>query len=129
MIGLGIQILFFACFITAITVFHYRILRYPTTASLDTNRPWKQYISVLYFTSALILVRSIFRVAEFAEGHDGTLQSNEVYLYCLDTTLMFLCSAAFNFWYPDRVISPAAPKNQERIEIGGLSGSHERLGC
>ncbi|KAI8224351.1 Tyrosinase-like protein orsC [Colletotrichum sp. SAR 10_86] len=71
LVGLGVQILFFACFMASISVFHYRIVRQPTTLSLAGGRPWKEYILVLYFTSFLILVRSIFRVAEFAEGQSG----------------------------------------------------------
>ncbi|KAE9583194.1 Protein RTA1 [Colletotrichum fructicola] len=121
LVGLGIQILFFACFMASISVFHYRILRQPTTLSLAGVRPWKEYILVLYFTSLLILVRSIFRVAEFAEGQTGTLQSNEVYLYCLDTALMFLCSGAFNVWFPGRVVSSSVDKDVDDLRLSEIS--------
>ncbi|KAI8155853.1 Protein RTA1 [Colletotrichum sp. SAR 10_65] len=76
LVGLGIQILFFACFMASISVFHYRILRQPTTLSLAGVRPWKEYVLVLYFTSLLILIRSIFRVAEFAEGQTAESQGS-----------------------------------------------------
>lgn len=121
LVGLGVQILFFACFISSISVFHYRIQQQPTTVSLSGGCPWKQCILVLYFTSFLILVRSIFRIAEFAEGQQGTLQSNEIYLYCLDTSLMFLCSAAFNLWFPGRSLSPSVDKDVEELRLSEIS--------
>ncbi|KAI3548722.1 hypothetical protein CSPX01_02745 [Colletotrichum filicis] len=125
LVGLGIQILFFAAFIVTISVFHYRIINHPTTTSMNGRRPWRQFIMVLYATSFLILVRSIFRVAEFAEGRDGVLQTTEVYLYCLDTSLMFLCAAAFNVWFPGRIVSPITFKDEERFPLGAVSNQED----
>ncbi|KAF4781066.1 hypothetical protein HER10_EVM0006721 [Colletotrichum scovillei] len=125
LVGLGIQILFFAAFIVTISVFHYRIINHPTTTSMNGRRPWRQFIMVLYATSFLILVRSIFRVAEFAEGRYGVLQTTEVYLYCLDTSLMFLCAAAFNVWFPGRIVSPITFKHEERFPLGAVSNQED----
>ncbi|CAH0046582.1 unnamed protein product [Clonostachys solani] len=118
LVGLGIQILFFACFIAAISLFHVRIIRRPTTTSLGAQVPWRQFILILYFCSILILVRSVFRVAEFAAGQDSVLQKSEVYLYCLDTALMLICSVTFNVWHPSGVVSSRSPKaNYTDIEL------------
>ncbi|KAH7139637.1 RTA1 like protein-domain-containing protein [Dactylonectria estremocensis] len=115
--GLGIQILFFGCFIAAISVFHFRILQAPTTTSLTTSLPWKQSLYVLYSTSLLIMVRSIFRVAEFAAGQTSVLQSTETYLYCLDTAPMWICSVAFNVWHPSRVVQGQQHKDEGQLEL------------
>ncbi|KAH8598640.1 RTA1 like protein-domain-containing protein [Bisporella sp. PMI_857] len=103
--GLGIQIIFFGCFIIAVFTFHYRIIQLPTTISLQTKLPWGQYIAVLYFSSFLALARSILRVAKFATGQHGAIQMSEIYLYCFDSALMLLCSAAFNVPYLSQVES------------------------
>ncbi|KAF7558223.1 hypothetical protein G7Z17_g166 [Cylindrodendrum hubeiense] len=102
--GLAIQIIFFGIFIAVISVFHYRIVRHPTTASLETALPWKRYIYVLYGASLLIMVRSLFRVAEFSAGSDSVLQTEEAYLYCLDAALMLICSMLFNIQHPSSVV-------------------------
>lgn len=66
--GLGIQILFFGLFMIAILVFHWRIHSKPTRQSLELVQPWRKFVWVLYATSILIMVRSMFRVAEYVEG-------------------------------------------------------------
>ncbi|KAF5227297.1 hypothetical protein FANTH_14801 [Fusarium anthophilum] len=68
LVGLAIQILFFAGFIIVISIFHYRILQQPTKTSQETPLPWSQYIIILYFVSLLVMIRSMFRMAEFAAG-------------------------------------------------------------
>ncbi|KAH8683671.1 RTA1 like protein-domain-containing protein [Ilyonectria robusta] len=118
LVGLAIQIIFFGCFIAVISVFHYRVLKNPTRTSVTTHLPWGQFIYVLYFTSLLIMVRSIFRVAEFAGGEGSALQTSEAYLYCLDTVLMFSCCVAFNVWHPSRVVSAHGQKGYGDVELG-----------
>ncbi|KAH7123312.1 RTA-like protein [Dactylonectria estremocensis] len=102
--GLGIQITFFGIFIAVISAFHYRIVRSPTTASMETVLPWKRYMYVLYFASVLIMARSIFRVAEFAAGQESVLQTEEAFIYGLDATLMFICTVLFNVQHPSIVV-------------------------
>ncbi|KAG5660911.1 hypothetical protein KAF25_002554, partial [Fusarium avenaceum] len=116
LVGLGIQILFFVGFIIVISIFHYRIRNQPTRISQETTLPWDQYILVLYFVSVLIMIRSIFRVAEFAAGQESVLQTSEAFLYCFDTALMFLCSCVFNLRHPSRVVR-STYKSVEALEL------------
>lgn len=55
---------------------------------------------MLYSTSVLIIVRSVFRVAEFAMGNNGYLLSNEWPLYVFDTIPMLVVCLLFFVWYP-----------------------------
>ena len=103
--GLGIQILFFGSFIIATLVFHRRILARPTATSLGLTTPWKKLIWVLYITSTLILIRSIFRIIEYVMGSEGELLQKEVYLYIFDALPMFLTVVALNWFHPSRVIT------------------------
>ncbi|KPM41928.1 hypothetical protein AK830_g4655 [Neonectria ditissima] len=113
LVGLAIQIIFFGVFIAVISFFHFRIVRHPTTTSLETTLPWKRYILVLYAASLLIMIRSIFRVAEFAGGPTGTLQTSEAYMYCLDSTLMLICVLLFNIQHPSTVVQKSQHKSSE----------------
>ncbi|WYZ42087.1 hypothetical protein EsH8_V_000982 [Colletotrichum jinshuiense] len=105
LVGLAIQIIFFGFFFIVTIAFHRRIIREPTTVSRHTDIPWRSYILVLYTVSALILVRSVFRVAEYAMGKDGELMSKEIYIYIFDSLLIFICVVIFNIWHPSRVVS------------------------
>ncbi|KAK4445438.1 RTA-like protein [Podospora aff. communis PSN243] len=107
-VGLFLQIIFFSLFISVTAVFHRRILSRPTRTSQEVSVPWRRYILVLYAVSVLIMVRSIFRVAEFIQGPQGTLMTNEVYLYVFDTVLMFFVSVVFNVYHPSTIIDDAS---------------------
>ncbi|KAM6521626.1 hypothetical protein FSOLCH5_006382 [Fusarium solani] len=125
LIGLGIQIAFFAGFIIVISIFHYRILLQPTKTSQETLLPWSQYILVLYFVSLLIMIRSIFRVAEFAAGQTSVLQTSEAYLYCLDTMLMFFVCIVFNVRHPSQVVQNPNYKNMDHEMEDGRAPADE----
>lgn len=103
--GLCIQLGIFGFFIMAAAVFNYRIGAVPTERSLAVSVPWQEHLFVLYAASLLIMIRSIFRVAEYVMGSDGVLLSKEFYLYIFDATLMFLVMFLFNVWHPKEIIS------------------------
>jgi hypothetical protein len=130
--GLFVQLIFFTLFVVVAADFHRRLVkdipvkkRYTPTALFRKGRndrctadrpldivlsreavselPWKRHLYVLYGTSALILVRSIFRVIEYIQGNSGYLLSNEVFLYVFDATLMFLVMVLFNWIHPSQI--------------------------
>ena len=102
--GLGIQVVFFGLFIVTTIVFHTRINKQPTSASLGATTPWRRLIWVLYISSALIMIRSVFRMVEFGMGNSGVLQRNEGYLFGMDGALMFLVCAAQLWCHPGQVV-------------------------
>jgi hypothetical protein len=76
MAGLGIQLAFFGFFIIVAGIFHFRIVRDPTSiatsmGSSSTRRPSERVLWTSYVVSLLILVRSVFRMTEYAGGNDG----------------------------------------------------------
>ncbi|KAH7128177.1 RTA1 like protein-domain-containing protein [Dendryphion nanum] len=83
----------------------------PATASAVTaaavvdasELPWKRHIVVLYVTSVLVLVRSVFRLVEYIQGKDGYLLSREVYLYACDAALMVVVLGLFNLVHPSQI--------------------------
>ena len=103
--GLGIQVIFFGFFIIVAGIFHTRISRYPTTQSETVNVPWQRYLTILYIASGLIMIRSVFRIAEYVMGQDGFLLDHEIFLYIFDSALMFLTMILFNVSHPSAIIS------------------------
>lgn len=100
--GLGVQVTFFLVFLSTSILVHKRLRDKPTTES--TTAPWLKHMHALYFASLLISIRSIFRLAEFASGHEGTLMTHEVYLYIFDAVLIFGVSVCFNVVHPGDII-------------------------
>jgi tellurite resistance protein TehA-like permease len=102
--GLVVQILFFGFFILTILIFHIRMIKAPTSKVLDDEDPvariWKRHMYALYTGSLLILVRSVFRLIEYAQGNDGFLISHEVFLYVFDSVFMVGVMVLFAIVHP-----------------------------
>jgi len=101
--GLCAQILFFGCFIVVSISFDHAIHKAPTVKSSSSDIPWHKHLKTLYLASVLILVRSIFRVVEYAQGNDGFLLRHEYFLCVFDSVLMFLVMVVFNLVHPSEI--------------------------
>ncbi|RMZ71939.1 rta1 domain [Pyrenophora seminiperda CCB06] len=138
--GLFVQLIFFGLFIIVSGVFHYRLVkdlplqkRYGPSMMFRSkeashaaqsspgpslsrehlsNLPWKRHLFNLYFASALIMIRSTFRVIEYIGGNAGYLLSHEVFLYVFDALLMFFVMLSFNLIHP----SQATNMYEKRLE-------------
>jgi len=87
--------------------------------------PWQENLFILYISSTFIMVRSIFRIAEYVQGNDGTLLKTETCLYIFDATLMFLAMLLFNVFHPSNIISKATLRtNNWASENSGGSGRY-----
>ena len=96
-VGLAVQLLAFTLFLTVAGIFHSRVRR---DSRFIQGLPWERLLHVLYISGALIMVRSVFRVAEYAMGYDGYLMSTEVYFYIFDALLMWLTMALYVIYFP-----------------------------
>ncbi|KAI1451286.1 RTA1-domain-containing protein [Annulohypoxylon moriforme] len=121
LLGLAIQVIFFGFFIIVTIVFHVRIAKGPTMKSLSTTAPWQMFLYELYFTSILIMIRSVFRMIEYSQGNDGSLLQSEAYGYVLDALLMAVVTACFSFFHPSRVLK----REVIPYENAGLQESNE----
>lgn len=101
--GLVVQILFFGCFMVTSVLWHSRMVRNPTTRNLSGSIPWEMQLYSLYAASMLILVRSVFRLIEYAQGNDGYLISHEAFLYIFDSTLMWITMAILAWIHPSEI--------------------------
>ena len=129
--GLGIQIAFFGLFIITTVLFHVRIAANPTPKSYSVTVPWRQFLWALYVTSGLILIRSVFRMVEYALGFNSVLMKKEVYLLVLDGMLMVMVSAAFLWYHPSKILvqqASAGPGTlMADLEGAPIEGDYERV--
>ncbi|CAI7677044.1 unnamed protein product [Penicillium pancosmium] len=101
--GLVIQLLWFALFVLVAALFHKRLASTPTPRSSLPNIRWQSYLSTLYVASTLIIIRSTFRVAEYVQGNDGYLLSNEVFLYIFDALPMLIVVVWLHWRHPGEI--------------------------
>ncbi|KAH7129221.1 RTA1 like protein-domain-containing protein [Dactylonectria macrodidyma] len=101
--GLFVQLVVFGFFVVVAMIFHRRMGRQVAKQpEFTTNVPWRQGLSMLYACSALIMVRSIFRVVEYLMGVDGYLLINEWPMYAFDSVLMLAVQIIFLIWFPNK---------------------------
>ncbi|KAJ7794146.1 RTA-like protein [Mycena olivaceomarginata] len=63
---------------------------------------WRILYYVMCATCAGILVRSIFRITEFAGGYSGTIVLHEVYFYIFDALPLWISMSLYCFVWPPR---------------------------
>jgi hypothetical protein len=118
-VGLFIQVLFFGLFIVVSCLFHYRITKSPTTVSQTIAVNWQRHLIVLYVGSALVLLRSVFRIVEYIQGFNGYILDHEIFLYIFDGVLMFVMMVLFNVWHPGQMISGRKKNAEHEMESSG----------
>ncbi|KAM0325424.1 hypothetical protein ACHAQA_007410 [Verticillium albo-atrum] len=102
-IGLWIQLTCFGAFVLVSALFHRRMRRAPTDAANRPDVRWRAYLRALYVASALIWLRSLFRVAEYLEGNKGHLIGNEVWIYLFDALLVAAAMLWMNWYHPAEI--------------------------
>ncbi|KAL1583112.1 hypothetical protein WHR41_08289 [Cladosporium halotolerans] len=102
--GLILQVLFFGLFVLVASIFHARMRGDLTLCATASSLPWSRYLWVLYVGSLLIVVRCVFRIAEYAGGQEGVLMGTETYLYVFDAALMVLVMVVFSVQHPRMII-------------------------
>ncbi|KAG2019406.1 hypothetical protein GB937_004948 [Aspergillus fischeri] len=84
-------------------IFYWKIKKFPIPRSCTPEIPWSKHLHVLYLASFLIMIRSVFRLAEYLQGNNGYLLHHEIYLYIFDAVLMFITMVTFNVVHPCEV--------------------------
>ncbi|KAI0851872.1 RTA1 like protein [Daldinia vernicosa] len=118
LIGLAIQIAAFGLFTVIAARFHFTSQRFEASLlsrleatdggksvlvkglSRKINPSWRHLLYAVNISCILILIRSIFRVVEFAESSNGSISQHEYFMYVLDTLPVFLVVCSFCFFFP-----------------------------
>jgi hypothetical protein len=102
--GLVLQLLFFGFFVVTAFVFHHRMSANPTAKVMSMPLPWKKHLVALYAGSALILVRSVYRLVEYLQGgSNGYIIEHEWTLYVFDAVLMLGTMLVFFWIHPSEI--------------------------
>ncbi|KAJ7158256.1 RTA-like protein [Mycena crocata] len=117
MVGLVLQAISFLLFTVLLVIFGWRgYTEFPSAWRPHNARPlkvlsrkaiddWRPLFYVICATCVGILVRSIFRIAEYAQGTDGYLTTHEGYFYLFDALPLWIAMTLFCFVWPVRVLN------------------------
>ncbi|KAF4635767.1 hypothetical protein G7Y89_g2315 [Cudoniella acicularis] len=119
--GLFIQIVFFGLFVLVALTFHTRMRKVPTARVYSEHLPWEQHLHALYASSALIMIRSIFRVVEFLLGNDGYVFGHEWFMWVFDALLMLFVLIIFCCIHPGEIRRYLDEAKASGLEIANSS--------
>lgn len=94
----------------------------------NLNETVVQLIYLLYISSVGILVRSSYRIAEFAEGYGGYLNSTELFTFVLDGLPLVIAIGVWAIVWPGlliRKIREEAPAHKHESET--LNGEQQQV--
>lgn len=120
--GLVFQVVMFGLFIVTSIVFEVRMRRSPTTETFGERINWMSQLRTLLAVSALILIRSIFRVVEYAAGDYGYPLTHEWMLYVFDSVLMIIAMLVWGIWHPGTVPRITVPDQVVATELKDCGG-------
>ncbi|KAH8432707.1 RTA1 domain-containing protein [Aspergillus melleus] len=110
-VGLFVQLGFFGFFLTVTGTFVRRLRGRARGRLLSGDggagavpEEVMRLLLVLLVVSAVIIVRCLYRIVEFVQGHDGYLMGHEVFMYVFDTIPMFGVQVVFHFFHPGRIL-------------------------
>lgn len=111
-IGLFVQLAFFGFFMVIAGVWFVKMLRFSSYRAYAC--PWRKLLCILFGTSFLIMVRSVFRAVEYLQGNGGEILAHEAYLYVLDALLMLIVMVIFNVVHPSEAVGFKGKHNDTR---------------
>ncbi|KAJ5969919.1 hypothetical protein N7501_006167 [Penicillium viridicatum] len=101
--GLIVQIVFFGFFLLTSLIFQKRLGSHAGARTVADQYPWRKHMWALQSSSVLVLIRSVIRVVEYAQGTHGYLMEHEVFIYVFDGLLMFAMMVILVVIHPSEV--------------------------
>ncbi|KAJ7698926.1 RTA1 like protein-domain-containing protein [Mycena rosella] len=106
MIGLVLQAVSFLLFAYVLIVFGWRVRKhFPEAWISKVPRSWRPLFYVMCVTCVGILVRSVFRIAEFSQGYSGYISVHEGYFYAFDALPLWTSMTLYCFVWPARILN------------------------
>lgn len=69
-------------------------------STIGLGRDWWKILIPILVGSLCILVRTVYRLIEFAGGYNGHIYTTEWYIYVFDTVFMVVCAAIWIPFFP-----------------------------
>lgn len=114
LVGLVLQAVSYGLFCLLLVKSHFNIR---TSGSPLIYKACIKLIWVLYFSSAFVSIRCIYRIVEYAQGRGGYLLTHEVFLFTLDTLPLLLAIIIYIPFWPAKYLEPHHGVYKENVEM------------
>lgn len=101
LIGFCIQLISLICFMWLVLFFDRRALN--LTQNINKGN-WRFLLLILVVSSILILVRTVYRIVEYAEGYNSYMMNQEIYFFILDSFPMIIVQFLYNGFHPGKIL-------------------------
>lgn len=106
--GLGFQVFTLVIFIILCAEYAWRVMQRvksggqldPVHAKLRQSKRFRGFLAALAISTICILIRSIFRVVEMAEGWSGALMANQTLFFVLEGVMVAVAVIILNLFHP-----------------------------
>lgn len=98
--GLAIQSFSFTAFLTVLTLFRLALVKDRSLPSTIRTKDW--FILALALASILVYLRTLFRLAETAQGLFASISTNEVFFGTLEFAPVLIAVWIMAIWHPGR---------------------------
>ncbi|KAF1814543.1 hypothetical protein P152DRAFT_456811 [Eremomyces bilateralis CBS 781.70] len=95
--GLITQAVMFFVFILFVADFHRKALKINVL-----NSKLRTVLIIIYVSCAIVTARCIYRIAEYFQGWEGELYTNETYFWVFDGAFMLVNTFIMNIWHPGK---------------------------
>ncbi|KAI9374202.1 RTA1 like protein-domain-containing protein [Aspergillus egyptiacus] len=110
--GLALQLATFTVFLIVVIKFHLDAVR-SDTAALESGM--REVLRGVYVAGFFIMVRSLFRLIEFAWGTESYIMTTEWPVYVLEAVPMFIAFMVLGWYHPSRWL-PASIAGESRAK-------------
>ncbi|KAF2072622.1 hypothetical protein CYY_006060 [Polysphondylium violaceum] len=118
LLGLCVALTSFTLFFFLIIYLHLKVSKVQ-----EEDKKWRIIFYALYASGLLIILRSIYRVAEYAGGYHSKVMLNEGLFYGLDALVIFLLMCIWVPFHPGFVaISNKGNKNKNKGDVETRGG-------
>ncbi|KAH8146931.1 uncharacterized protein LAJ45_09011 [Morchella importuna] len=103
--GLAFQVFTLAMFMILCAEYALRVVRRkgsldPTHAKLRASRKFRGFLCALALSTTFIMIRSVYRVIEMAQGWSGALMADETLFFILEGVMVVCAVGALNVFHP-----------------------------
>ncbi|KAF9278470.1 hypothetical protein BGZ68_008562 [Mortierella alpina] len=81
----------------------------------------------VYFSSLFIIIRSVYRIIEFVQGHDGYLISKEVFLFVLDAVPLIFAIGIWAIVWPPVLLEKITVHVREDLHAYPMNNGNAQL--
>jgi len=134
LVGLSFQVVTLILFMLLCAEYGWRVVQRlrsgaqldPTHAKLRQSKRFKAFLCALAISTTCILIRSIFRVVEMAQGWEGQLAADQTLFFILEGVMVAVAVGILNVFHPGYCFADAY--NIPRGKLSPTLGSEIELG-